>query len=289
MKTLILTNKFELEKVLNSIKQRKINFIPTMGNLHEGHFELIRSAKKNGNINLVSIYINPLQFNDKKDFDNYPRSINKDLKHLKELKVSMVYLPEKDFNLTNTSIIDLGEIVDKLCGKNRKGHFEGVATIILKFLLIIKPEKIFLGEKDFQQILVIKKVIKDFNLSTNVKTVPIVRGHGGIALSSRNQHIKNINNLEKVYNCLVDIKNKIDEDNFCIKDLEYFKDNLIKSGICRVNYLEILKESDLSELTSIPSECRIFISCNIQGVNVIDNLGLKKIYLKECGQIKVSS
>ena len=289
MKTLILTNKFELEKVLNSIKQRKINFIPTMGNLHEGHFELIRSAKKNGNINLVSIYINPLQFNDKKDFDNYPRSIKKDLKHLKELKVSVVYLPEKDFNLTNTSIIDLGEIVDKLCGKNRKGHFEGVATIILKFLLIIKPEKIFLGEKDFQQILVIKKVIKDFNLSTNVKTVPIVRGHGGIALSSRNQRIKNINNLEKVYNCLVDIKNKIDEDNFCIKDLKYFKDNLIKSGICRVNYLEILKESDLSELTSIPSKSRIFISCNIQGVNVIDNLGLEKNYLKEYGKLKFSS
>lgn len=289
MKTLILRNKFELEKVLNSIKQRKINFIPTMGNLHEGHFELIRSAKKNGNINLVSIYINPLQFNDKKDFDNYPRSIKKDLKHLKELKVSMVYLPEKDFNLTNTSIIDLGEIVDKLCGKNRKGHFEGVATIILKFLLIIKPEKIFLGEKDFQQILVIKKVIKDFNLSTNVKTVPIVRGHGGIALSSRNQRIKNINNLEKVYNCLIDIKNKIDEDNFCIKDLKYFKDNLIKSGICRVNYLEILKESDLSELTSIPSKSRIFISCNIQGVNVIDNLGLEKNYLKEYGKLKFSS
>ena len=289
MKTLILRNKFELEKVLNSLKQRKINFIPTMGNLHEGHFELIRSAKKNGNINLVSIYINPLQFNDKKDFDNYPRSINKDLKHLKELKVSMVYLPEKDFNLTNTSMIDLGEIVDKLCGKNRKGHFEGVATIILKFLLIIKPEKIFLGEKDFQQILVIKKVIKDFNFSTNVKTVPIVRGRGGIALSSRNQRIKNINDLEKVYNCLIDIKNKIDEDNFCIKDLEYFKNNLIKSGICRVNYLEILKESDLSELTSIPSKSRIFISCNIQGVNVIDNLGLRKIYLKECGKLKLSS
>ena len=289
MKTLILKNKFELEKVLNSIRRRKINFIPTMGNLHKGHFELIRSAKKNGSINLVSIYVNPLQFNDKKDFDNYPRSIDKDLEYLKELKVSIVYLPEKDFNLTNTSMIDLGEIVNKLCGKNRKGHFEGVATIILKFLLIIKPEKIFLGEKDFQQILVIKKVIKDFNFSTNVKTVPIVRGHGGIALSSRNQRIKNINNLEKVYNCLIDIKSKIDENNFCIKDLEYFKDNLIKSGICRVNYLEILKESDLSELTSIPSKCRIFISCNIQGVNVIDNLGLKKIYLKECGQLKISS
>lgn len=289
MQTLILRNKFELEKVLNSIKQRKINFIPTMGNLHKGHFELIRSAKKHGSINLVSIYVNPLQFNDKKDFDNYPRSINKDLKYLKELKVSMVYLPEKDFNLTDTSMIDLGEIVGKLCGKNRKGHFEGVATIILKFLLIIKPEKIFLGEKDFQQILVIKKVIKDFNLGTNVITVPIIRGYGGIALSSRNQHIKNINDLAKVYDCLVDIKNKIDLDNFYIKDLEYFKDNLIKSGICRVNYLEILKESDLSGLTSMPSKCRIFISCNIQGINVIDNLGLKKIYLKKGGKLKVSS
>jgi len=289
MKTLILRNKVELLEALNFRKPRKINFIPTMGNLHEGHFELIRRAKKNGNINLVSIYVNPLQFNDKKDFDNYPRSLNKDLKYLKELEVNMVYLPEKGFNLNNTSTIDLGDIVNKLCGKNRKGHFEGVATIILKFLLVIRPEQIFLGEKDFQQILVIKKVIKDFNLSTNVKTVPIVRGHGGIALSSRNQHIKNINNLEKVYNCLIDIKNKIDEDNFYIKDLEYFKDNLIKSGICRVNYLEILKESDLSELTSIPSKVRIFISCNIQGVNVIDNLGLRKIYLKECGKLKFSS
>ena len=281
MKTLILRNKVELNKALNSIKPRKVNFIPTMGNLHKGHFELIRRAKKNGNINLVSIYVNPLQFNDKKDLDDYPRSINSDLKYLKELEVNVVYLPEKDFNLNNTSMIQLGDTVDKLCGKNRKGHFEGVATIILKFLLIIRPEQIFLGEKDFQQILVIKKIIKDFNFKIDVKTVPIIRGPGGVALSSRNKRIKNINNLTKVYNCLINIKNKIDKDNFHIKDLEYFKGNLFKSGTCKVNYLEILRESDLTELTSIPSKCRIFISCNIQGVNVIDNLSLKKVYLKK--------
>ena len=158
MKTLILRNMVEVEKALGSSDSRKINFIPTMGNLHDGHFELIREAKKNRNINLVSIYVNSLQFNDKKDLDNYPRSLDEDLKNLTKLGVEMVYLPEKTFNLDNTSTIQLGEIVNKLCGKNRKGHFEGVATIILKFLLLIRPKQIYLGEKDFQQILVIKKI-----------------------------------------------------------------------------------------------------------------------------------
>ena len=288
MKTLVLRNRVEVERALEFSESRKINFIPTMGNLHEGHFELIRQAKKNRNINLVSIYVNPLQFNDKKDLDTYPRSLDMDLKNLTKLGVSMVYLPEKAFNLNNTSTVQLGEIVNKLCGINRKGHFEGVATIILKFLLLIKPEQIYLGEKDFQQILVIKKIIKDFNLDVKVKTIPTIRGPGGIALSSRNQRIKNVNNLKKVYDCLCKIKIKIDEDNFYMKDLEYFKDDLIKSGVCEVNYLEILRESNLAELTSVPSKCRIFISCNIQGVNVIDNLSLKKACFKESGRLMTS-
>ena len=289
MKTLILRNMVEVNKALELSESRKINFIPTMGNLHEGHFELIKQAKKNRNINLVSIYVNPLQFNDKKDLDNYPRSLDKDLKNLTKLGVSMVYLPEKAFNLNNTSTVQLGEIVNKLCGKNRKGHFEGVATVILKFLLLIKPEQIYLGEKDFQQILVIKKIIKDFNFDVKVKTIPIIRAPDGIALSSRNQRIKNINNLKKVYDCLCKIKIKIYEGNFYMKDLEYFKDGLIKSGVCKVNYLEILGESDLTELTSVPKECRIFISCTLQGVNVIDNLSLKKVYLKEGEKLMISS
>ena len=260
-----------------------------MGNLHDGHFELIRQAKKNKNINLVSIYINPLQFNDKKDLDNYPRSLDKDLKNLRELGVHMVYLPENDFNLNNSSTIQLGEIVNKLCGKSRKGHFEGVATIILKFLLIIKPEQIYLGEKDFQQILVVKKIIKDFNFDVKVKTVPTIRGPGGIALSSRNQLIKNLKSLKKVYDCLSKIKKKICEDDFYMKDLRHFEGDLIKSGVCKVNYLEILRESDLAKLTSVPSKIRIFISCNIEGVNVIDNMSLRKVYFKEGGKLIVSS
>ena len=289
MKTLILRNVVEVEKAFEVSESRKINFIPTMGNLHEGHFELIRQAKKNKNISFVSIYVNPLQFNDIKDLDNYPRSLDKDLKNLTELGVSMIYLPEKNFNLSNTSTVQLGEIVNKLCGRNRKGHFEGVATIILKFLILIKPEQIYLGEKDFQQILVIKKIIKDFNFDVKVKTIPTVRGQGGIALSSRNQRIKNINNLKKIYDCLCKIKIKIDEGNFYMKDLGYFANDLIKSGVCKVNYLEILRESDLTELTSVPSKCRIFISCNIQGVNVIDNLSLKKFYFREGEKLMTNS
>ncbi len=285
MKTLILKSKGELKKAL--VSKKKINFIPTMGNLHNGHLELIKRAKKNGNTNLVSIYVNPLQFNDKKDLKNYPRSLNKDLKFLKELEVDLVYLPEKGFSSSDISIIKLGKIKEKLCGKYRKGHFEGVATIILKFLLIIKPDKIFLGEKDFQQVLVIKNLIKDFRLDVNVATVPIVRNLAGVALSSRNQFIHNIKDLLKIYSCLIDIKDSVYKNNFFLKDLEYFKDKLTNSNIEAVNYLEILKESDLSEVSSTPSKCRIFISCNLEGINLIDNVSLNKIYKSKSGELKV--
>ena len=163
------------------------------------------------------------------------------------MEVDLVYLPEKGFSSSDISIIKLGKIKEKLCGKYRKGHFEGVATIILKFLLIIKPDKIFLGEKDFQQVLVIKNLIKDFRLDVNVVTVPIVRNLAGVALSSRNQFIHNIKDLLKIYSCLIDIKDSVYKNNFFLKDLEYFKDKLTNSNIETVNYLEILKESDLSE------------------------------------------
>ena len=154
-------------------------------------------------------------------------------------------------------------------------------------MLIIKPDKIFLGEKDFQQVLVIKNLIKDFRLDVNVVTVPIVRNLAGVALSSRNQFIHNIKDLLKIYSCLIDIKDSIYKNNFFLKDLEYFKDKLTNSNIEAVNYLEILKESDLSEVSSTPSKCRIFISCNLEGINLIDNVSLNKIYTTKSGELRV--
>ena len=286
----IILNNNSLLKALRPFND--IGFVPTMGSIHEGHLSLIERSNRTCKKTIVSIFVNPKQFNNKKDLKKYPTNIKEDIKILKKTKkVDFLYIPKfKDiYNHNKKSNIKIANKDKILCAKYRKGHFEGVATIILKFLLLIKPEQIYLGEKDFQQILVIKKIIKDFNFDVKVKTIPTIRGPGGIALSSRNQRIKNINNLKKIYDCLCKIKKKIDKDNFYMKDLEYFKDDLIKTGVCKVNYLEILRESDLAELSSVPSKCRIFISCDIQGVNVIDNLSLNKLYFTEGGRLITSS
>lgn len=271
---LIIKNKFELLRKLKSLRSKKINFIPTMGNLHDGHMSLIKKAKKSECLNLVSIYINPLQFNDKYDLKKYPRTIQEDLIKLKKIDVDIVFIPNGIFNTTNSFTVNLGDIAKKLCGVKRKGHFEGVATIILKFLLLIRPDKIFLGEKDFQQILIIKKLIKDFNFDTKVVLVKTHRDKNGVALSSRNQFVKNSELLKEVFKNLKFIRERILSGKFSLLQLDRLKDNLKSSGIDEVNYLELLKESDLTALDSRPSKCRLFISVRIENVNLIDNLKL---------------
>ena len=272
--SLIIKNKSELLRKLKSLSSKKINFIPTMGNLHDGHISLIKKAKKSDYLNLVSIYINPLQFNDKHDLKKYPRTIREDIIKLKKIDVDIVFIPNGMFNDTNSFTINLGDIAKKLCGVKRTGHFEGVATVILKFLLLIRPNKIFLGEKDFQQILIIKKLIKDFNFDIKVVLVKTQRDKNGVALSSRNQFVKKSELLKEVFKNLKLIKERIHSRKFSLVQLDRIKDNLKSTGIDEVNYLELLKESDLTALDSRPSKCRLFISVRIGNVNLIDNLKL---------------
>ena len=285
---LIIKNKTELLRKLNSFRSKKINFIPTMGNLHDGHISLIKKAKNSEYLSLVSIYVNPLQFNDQYDLQRYPRTIKEDIVKLKKTDVDIVFIPNGIFNDINSFTINLGDISKKLCGVNRSGHFEGVATIILKFLLLIRPDKIFLGEKDFQQILIIKKLIKDFNFDIKVVLVKTQRDKNGVALSSRNKFVKNSQLIREVYRNLQFIKEKILSGNFSLFQLNTIKKKLIGSGIDEVNYLELLKESDLSELDSKPSTCRLFISVRIENVNLIDNLRLtKKLSVSKSGIVNL--
>ena len=159
---MIIENVNVLVETLANIKGKKtINFIPTMGNLHEGHLSLIKKSQKKGFVSLVSIYVNPLQFSEKNDFKNYPRTLNNDLELLKKHNVNLIFLPKKNFADTSFSV-NIGKIGNKLCGVYRPSHFSGVALVILKFLNLIQPHFMTLGQKDYQQILVIKKLIKDF-------------------------------------------------------------------------------------------------------------------------------
>ena len=194
MKQTIIKTIHDLNKWKTNLKSH-INFVPTMGNLHKGHLELIKQSRKDRyNETLVSIFINPLQFNNKKDFRNYPNTIEQDIKLAFSSGANAIFLPiEKEIlNPKNLTFQKASKkLSSNLCGKSRKGHFDGVCTIVLKMLKIINPQKMFLGEKDWQQVLILKKMIQELNLKIEIKSIATQRDGDGIAYSSRNNLLTN--------------------------------------------------------------------------------------------------
>ena len=285
---LLIREAEKLSTEINSFKRqgRKVVFVPTMGNLHAGHKSLLTKFKDH--VYLASIFVNPLQFNDINDFENYPRTIEKDTKILDKQNVDILYLPCKDF-LNQKPNYHIGEISRKLCGKDRKGHFEGVAVVIIKFLKLINPDYILLGEKDYQQALIIKKIIKDFKFKTKAKIFPTVRDKNDVALSSRNQLLKKkfflATHLPKV---LKQIIREIKKGGFDLIRIDHFKKLLKSKGIEKVFYLKILKEISLDELDEKPALCRVFISASINGIRLIDNMSIDKQVKLIKGKIFVS-
>ena len=183
-------------KTINDINQWKnnlkvnINFVPTMGNLHKGHLELIHQSNKDGsNETLVSIFINPLQFNDKRDFKNYPKTIEKDIRLAFSSGANAIFVPTESEILNIKSLIyqkACKKLSSNLCGKSREGHFDGVCTIVLRMLKIINPQKMFLGEKDWQQVMILKNMVKKLNLKVEIKSINTQRDEDGVPFSSRN-------------------------------------------------------------------------------------------------------
>ena len=266
---------------------KKINFVPTMGNFHAGHESLFKKSQNKNEICVVSIFVNPLQFEDKIDFKNYPRTLEYDKKILVKEKVDILFLPDKKFIKEKKISTNLGKISKKLCGEFRKGHFEGVAIVIIRFLELIDPDYIFLGEKDFQQTLIVKKIIKDFKFKAKTKIFPTIRDKKELALSSRNKLIKNKYLLTSLLPLtLKKIIKKVKEGDFKLAQFSNYRKFLLNKGIEKVNYLEILKEKNLAKPNGKADVCRIFISVSIEGVNLIDNM-LIDVKIK-CSNGKIS-
>ena len=273
----------QLKKIISSQPNKKIYFVPTMGNLHDGHLSLLEYAQKKKQFLIVSIFVNPLQFDSKKDFKKYPRTIKNDLKILKQFNIDMIFLPENNFSKENLSTVNIESLTNKLCGADRPGHFVGVATIILKFLNLIQPDFLMLGQKDYQQILVIRQIIKDFFFKTKIIELPIIRNNNGLALSSRNILIpyKKKELTKNIFLTLKLISNEIKKTGLKKTKIQFYKKKLLMSGIEKINYLEILNESDLSNVADKPCFARIFISVTISGIKLIDNIRIsKKVVLR---------
>ena len=190
----IFKDRKNLQREISGTKA--ISFVPTMGGLHKGHISLIKKSKKTKVKTLVSIFVNPKQFNEKKDFKSYPRNQKKDLKILKNLKVDYLYLPSiKDiYGFKPKKKVFLDKFSKQLCGKYRKGHFKGVIDVVNRFLEIISPKNILLGKKDFQQLFLIKKHIKKNKINTKVISCKTIRDKNFVAYSSR---LNRLNKNEK--------------------------------------------------------------------------------------------
>jgi len=261
----------DLNKAIN--KEKKLGFIPTMGNLHVGHEALIKRSKKECPKTIVTIFINPTQFNNKNDYKNYPRSLNEDLKILKKLKVDYVYLPTVNqvFNEQLPKIL-LDKSQKVLCAKFRKGHFEGVLDVVNRFVKLISPKSIFMGEKDYQQFFLVKNFIEK-NHKTKVYSCKTIRGSNMVALSSRNNLLNkaNLNTLGLITNELLNLKKKIYQDTRQSQKLIHtLRKDLVKKHKIRVEYLECRNIVNLS--TNIHARSfRLFIAYYLNKVRLIDN------------------
>ena len=261
----IFRQKILLQKQI--INEKSLSFVPTMGGLHKGHINLIKTAKSRFKRVIVSIYVNPKQFDSKKDFQKYPRRITKDINLLKKLKVNYLYLPNYSdiYSFKPKNKIYLHKLSKKLCGKTRKNHFKGVLNIVNRFLEIINPKYILLGKKDFQQLILIQKHIEKNKINTKVISCNTVREKNGIACSSRNFNLneKEIEILSKAINYIKRYKKIMNKKNFLNK-LKTF-------GIKKVDYIDFLNTKTLKRPNNKKNNFNIFIAFYIGKTRLIDN------------------
>ena len=263
------------------LKGKKIAFVPTMGALHSGHLELVKKAREIADIVVVSVFVNKAQFNDAGDYVKYPRQLEQDLQMLEKIGVNYVFAPsaEEIYSKDLAFKITVTKFVDCLCGATRPGHFDGVALIVSKLFNIINPHVALFGQKDFQQVLVIKKLVRDFNFKVEIIACETVREKSGLAMSSRNQRLNKANKIKaaEIFKTLNEIKNEVKNNPQDTKNiLQKKRDQLLKSGFEKIDYLEIRDEENLQLLQNFDSSknWRIFIALYLQQVRLIDNLKL---------------
>jgi pantoate--beta-alanine ligase len=268
----ILLNKQTLHSKLRPFND--IGFVPTMGCIHKGHISLIKRSKKRCKKTIVSIFVNPKQFNNKKDFETYPSNIKKDLSLLKKIKgINFVYIPKfKDiYDSKNKSKIKINKKDKILCAKFRKGHFEGVLDVMNRLTNLIKPKNIFMGKKDYQQFFLVKNFIEK-NYKTKVIGCNTIRDKNKLALSSRNYLLNKTeqNKAGKISKNLFLIKKKIKNKSNKGKFLFQEKVKLQKTFKIRIEYLELRNTKNL-EVSKKSIGSKIFISYYLRDIRLIDN------------------
>ena len=255
-----------------------IGFVPTMGNLHEGHLSLVREARQLCDVVVVSIFVNPIQFGPNEDFDNYPRTLEQDSQLLAEAGCDIVFAPSveqmygKNPRLTNISV---SEITEDLCGLQRPGHFDGVAVVVTKLFNIVQPNYAFFGQKDYQQLAVIRQFVRDLNIPLEVIGVPIVRAEDGLALSSRNGYLseQERKTAPVIYQSLKNAEQALQQGKKLSEVLANIKAALTQAGFV-VDYVEA-RTPELQKIDEFNQEIVLFVAAKLGSTRLIDNMQIK--------------
>ena len=267
----ILRTKNDLKEATKKIKN--LGFVPTMGSLHNGHISLIKKSKLICNKTLVSIYVNPKQFDNKKDFSKYPKNITRDLSILKKLKINFVFTPstKEIYKEKRIKKIILPNKYKILCAKSRKGHFEGVLDIMDRFIKLINPKYTFMGEKDFQQLFLVNKFISK-KYKNKIYPCKTVRDKNFLALSSRNSLLSRnqLTKAGKIAKNLFNFKSSLKINSQLYNYLLIKKKELEKMFNVKIDYLEVRNEKNLTALNK-KRKNRLFIAYYINKVRLIDN------------------
>lgn len=260
--------------------RKSIGFVPTMGNLHQGHLNLVREAKKLCDVVVVSIFVNPIQFGPNEDFDSYPRTLEQDQRLLADVGCDIVFAPSveqmygKNPRLTNITVSD---ITNDLCGLQRPGHFDGVAVVVTKLFNIVQPNFAFFGEKDYQQLAVIRQFVRDLNMPLEVIGVPIARAEDGLALSSRNGYLSEENRQKapSIYQSLKAAEQSLQTGIALADVLTNIKATLTQAGFV-VDYVEA-RTPALQKVDTFDQDVVLFVAAKLGVTRLIDNLKVKHI------------
>lgn len=257
-----------------------VGFVPTMGYLHEGHLSLVRQARDDNSVAIVSIFVNPTQFGPKEDFKTYPSDVAHDLALLKGINTDIVFIPtnEEMYPQWFNSWVEVHKITDRLEGERRPGHFKGVTTVVAKLFNIVEPTRAYFGQKDAQQALVIKKMVADLNMNVEVIAVPTVRESDGLAMSSRNTYLNSREHQAAtvLFKALTRVRQMWENGEIKAEHLRQEMISLIgKEPLATIDYVSIADAQTLEEVDEINRPALVSVAVKIGKTRLIDNIVLK--------------
>ena len=268
----------EVREILKGQREKgsRVSLVPTMGYLHRGHLTLVEEAKRDGAFVVMSIFVNPLQFGPKEDFSSYPRDLERDAKLAEEAGVDILFNPEVEemYPSMNLTHVEVGELGDSLCGASRPGHFRGVTTVVSKLFHIVQPDRAYFGQKDFQQYLILRRMVRDLNFPIEIIAVPIVREEDGLALSSRNVYLSPEQRVEAlVLNRSLQAAEEWIRDGERRAEVieERIKEKIRSESSGEIDYVEIRSAETLEKAIDINELVVIALAVRFGATRLIDN------------------